>query len=449
MSKKKVVVVLAILMFCLLSQTSFTPVSSIQDRSALSVATTASSWTVSISASPKSGDAPLTVDFQAVVSPLTGAGDFSISWNFGDKGTGIGVSTSHVYSETGNYSAFCQLLDERNHVVARSNQVTIKVNQAALPALTASIVADPSSGTAPLDVHFYSQVSGGQAPYTYSWNFGDGQTYTGNNPSHHYANPGTYTATLTVSDRPSHGGRTLASATITVEKKAAPPLQVSFSANQTAGYAPLSVSFTPSVSGGTPPYVYSWDFGTGDTSSQAEPSYLFPSPGIKYVTLTVQDSDSPRSQTKYVVAIVVSEAPTPPPEPADGFTAIISGSSDKGGTPLTVQFNSMIKGGDPNYVYQWSFGDGETSTDVNPSHTFTQPGQYYVHLNVSDSGLSTITSNTLIINVESPSATAGVMGDTGNPMGALLALAAFGVAVLTTILLQVFKKKKTVKGKGA
>ena len=66
--------------------------------------------------------------------------------------------------------------------------------------LVVSSTANPTSGEAPLTTNFTSNPSGGSGFYTYSWDFGDGNTSTAQNPSHTYSNTGSYTATVTVSD---------------------------------------------------------------------------------------------------------------------------------------------------------------------------------------------------------------------------------------------------------
>ena len=68
------------------------------------------------------------------------------------------------------------------------------------PALSASIEADPVQGPAPLIVAFHGVPSGGIAPYTYAWDFGDGSGDAVTDPSHAYATAGSYTARLNVSD---------------------------------------------------------------------------------------------------------------------------------------------------------------------------------------------------------------------------------------------------------
>jgi parallel beta-helix repeat protein len=66
--------------------------------------------------------------------------------------------------------------------------------------LSASATATPTSGFSRLAVAFTGSRSGGIAPYSYKWNFGDGTTSTTQNPNHSYANAGNYTATFTISD---------------------------------------------------------------------------------------------------------------------------------------------------------------------------------------------------------------------------------------------------------
>ena len=66
--------------------------------------------------------------------------------------------------------------------------------------LVVSSTANPTSDEAPLSVNFTSTPSGGSGFYTYSWDFGDGNTSTAQNPSFIYSKTGRYTATVTVSD---------------------------------------------------------------------------------------------------------------------------------------------------------------------------------------------------------------------------------------------------------
>jgi PKD repeat protein len=68
------------------------------------------------------------------------------------------------------------------------------------------------------------------------------------------------------------------------------PLQVSISANLTNGPVPLPVSFSSSVKGGKPPYLYNWDFGDGSRSNKENPSHSYFGKGTYHVTLTVRDS---------------------------------------------------------------------------------------------------------------------------------------------------------------
>jgi PKD repeat protein len=81
--------------------------------------------------------------------------------------------------------------------------------------LTAASSAAPTTGNAPLRVSFTGSATGGTAPYSYSWAFGDGTTSTAQNPSHTYNTAGTDAATLTVTDSSSPAKTATSSVTIT------------------------------------------------------------------------------------------------------------------------------------------------------------------------------------------------------------------------------------------
>jgi len=78
--------------------------------------------------------------------------------------------------------------------------VWIDLEPVSMPSLEAVASANKTSGLVPLTVNFNGSASGGVLPYTYHWDFGDGNASSEQNPSHTYMATGTYTVTLTVID---------------------------------------------------------------------------------------------------------------------------------------------------------------------------------------------------------------------------------------------------------
>ncbi|HLK01605.1 MAG TPA: PKD domain-containing protein [Streptosporangiaceae bacterium] len=191
--------------------------------------------------------------------------------------------------------------------------------QGAVP-LSANSSASPTTGNAPLSVSFTGSATGGTAPYSYSWNFGDGSTSTSQNPSHTYTAAGTYTATLTVTDSSSPAKTATSSVTVTVNA-IGNPLTASAGAVPTSGQVPLSVAFTGTATGGTPPYSYSWAFGDGSTSTSQNPSHTYSTAGTYNATLTVTDSASPANTATNSVSVTASPLQGTPPGAPTGLTA--------------------------------------------------------------------------------------------------------------------------------
>lgn len=147
------------------------------------------------SASPTSGDAPLTVDF----TDLSTGSPTSWSWTFGDGESSADQNPSHTYNASGTFTVELTATNS-----AGGDTVTkvdhISVTQPPDPvAPVADFSADPTSGDAPLTVNFTDLSTNG--PTSWSWTFGDGVgTSTEQNPSYTYDAPGNYTVVLMASN---------------------------------------------------------------------------------------------------------------------------------------------------------------------------------------------------------------------------------------------------------
>lgn len=137
-------------------------------------------------------------------------------------------------------------------------------------------------------------------------------------------------------------------------------------ANITQGCVPLTVSFTAPPGGSS----HFWEFGDGATSTAANPNNSFVTPG----TYTVEYHATANGPVLGTVTINVYEQPVPE------FTA----SPIQGCAPLNVSFDDETQLGQGVNItgYTWVFGDGGIASGSSPSHWFTQPGSYYVSLEI-------------------------------------------------------------------
>ena len=252
--------------------------------------------TCTATGSPVSGNVPLTVNFSGSASG--GASPYTYDWNFGDGSSHSSAQNpSHPYSAPGTYTATLTVHDSATQTCTKSVTITAT-------GVTCNASANPLTGPAPLLVWFSSSPSGGMAPYTFSWSFGDGSPVNAQqNPSHYYNPAGTYTAQLTVHDSSSPQLSCSQSLVIVVGS--------SFSANASAtpssGQTPLVVTFTGSPTGTyTGPLSWLWNFGDGTpTSAMQTVSHIYPFAGSYTVNLTVTDSFStPRVATQTLTITV-------------------------------------------------------------------------------------------------------------------------------------------------
>ncbi len=177
---------------------------------------------------------------------------------------------------------------------------------------TVSLSATPSYGSAPLTVDFDTNVSSG-TPTAYNWTFGDGGFLNGSGasagrPSHVYAGPGLYTASLVV-----HEGSDLSNASIAIHAVAG-PLIVRVSATPTTGAVPLTVTFEGTASGGTTTYVaFNWSFGDGGTGSGTSVRWTYERPGNFYAVLSVEDTGADEAEQGIWVNVSTAPAAAAPP----------------------------------------------------------------------------------------------------------------------------------------
>ena len=146
---------------------------------------------VTILASRNIIDAGLAVNLTA--ESQFGSSPLSYAWSLGDSSTSSSPSITHSYSKPGTYVVTLTLKDAAGKSASASYTILV------LPDPHAAINSVPtvSSNTS---ATFSATVSGGLAPYSYAWNFGDGARSTDATPSHAYASSGTYQVTLNVTD---------------------------------------------------------------------------------------------------------------------------------------------------------------------------------------------------------------------------------------------------------
>jgi len=150
------------------------------------------------------------------------------------------------------------------------------------------------------------------------------------------------------------------------------PPEASFSALQTSLTPPLTVEFTDESLPGTAPIEsWSWTFGDGGTSNEQSPAHEYATWGNYSVSLSVMAAFGSNTAT---LGVDVEAFPMPAFAVAPAV----------GTVPLDVHFTDLTAAGSkPITDWAWDFGDGQSSDQQNPIHTYSDPGTYPILLRVT------------------------------------------------------------------
>ena len=309
------------------------------------------------------GCAPLEVAFEdaSTNSPDT------YFWEFegGNPATSTMQNPVVIFANPGEYNVS---LTVTNQYGSNTFMVTDAIQVIADPIADFSVVENG------LEVQLTNQSSNG---VDYAWDFGDGETSTEENPSHTYQNEGVYTITLNTI-----GECGTSTSTQTINNYT--PVTADFSVTNADGCADLVVNFTNNSSDNVVSYFWEFEGGSPATSTAENPTITYSSAGNYDVMLIVSH---PQSTDTLVIedAVQVSDVPT-----AD-FNFL--------NNQLEISFNNLSIDGD---VFNWNFGDGTTSTEINPVHIYDETGTYTVVLTAeNECGTTTATSEVIVSELPS------------------------------------------------
>jgi len=300
----------------------------------------------------------------------------TFAWEFGDGGLSNLQDPQHQYATDGDYTVTLTITD----TTGCTNSVSHLVHVSPLPVAFFSYTAPTC---------FQTETSFNNLSYTESgyiteweWIFGDGNTTTvtfpGNpNVTHQYANAGIYNVTLNITT--SEGCEN----TVTLQVEVIPnPVANFINSSSCLGEAVLFTDLSQPNGGGS---IVSWNWNFGDpgsginnTSVLQNPSHTYSQPGTYSVSLIIATSNTCSDTATRIITIS--------PAPVVDFAATSGCSND------TIQFtSSTFVNPNTTLTWFWEFGDGLTSTDIDPVHIYTSQGVYNVSLTITDTAGCTAT----------------------------------------------------------
>lgn len=331
------------------------------------------------SVTPSVGCPPLNVTF----TDLTDSPDAPIvrwTWDIGGEAgvleydnNSVPPSIENTYNLPGNYSVLLLVEDANGCTSFISENDVIEVTPAPEIVVTLS---DSITCTPPLDISFTNN-SPTTAGITFNWDFGV-TTFEGlNPPTITYTDAGIYSVTV-IAEYEATG----CADTLVLENAISVGSVVDFSFSPENGCVGEGIDFTDNSP--APADSVRWDFGDGIIGIGANPTHVYDSPGCYTVGLTRYVAGCPASDIS-PVCINIYDLPA------------ISYSNDNAlgcSVPHEVNFTSDA----PDAVsWEWDFGDGNTSTEENPTHIYTELGSHNVSLTITDAQgcMNTISTTTI------------------------------------------------------
>ncbi|MCZ2460255.1 MAG: PKD domain-containing protein [Chitinophagales bacterium] len=297
-------------------------------------------------------------------------------WNFGDGTTASSIDPSHIYTTPGTYTV------KLYNTYANCIDSAIK-NIVVNPLPVANFNAPATfSCQPPLTVNFRDQSTGA---VSWQWDFGDGNSSTQQNPTHIYNDYGSYNVTLVVTNSAGCADTITRNNYINIRRAT-----IRIPSLPAHGCIPYTISPVANINALDVVTSYKWDFGDGSpVSTQQNPTHTYTVQGTYNVSLIITTSTGCTDTLLINNAIRVGTIPTV------DFTA----------SPLTQCATQSVSFTDlsaPVDQWQWSFGDGNSSSQRNPNHSYALPGRYTVMLIASNNGCPDTMIKTNYINVLPP-----------------------------------------------
>ena len=347
------------------------------------------------------GEAPFEVSLDASDSSSRVGKIAGYEWDFGDNTLkGRSKTTKHTYEEPGKYEL---KLKVKNSVGGEDEKIVLINVLAKSKAPKAIINTNPKPEQAgqtleivvPADIEFDASKStdSDENIVEYLWDFdGDGQEdETGMNVSRTFSEAGEFEISLTVVDADDNKDTT--SVKIKTSKD---EYEAILELDKFNGSVPLKVTFDGSKSRAPesdPIISYEWSFGeTGKNMESvfygARITHEYSEVGdfIPKLTIHTKSGKTFSSKSKVVAREVAIEAK-------------FKVSEEMGKAPLVVSFDPSPSSG-PIVEYFWDFGNGGTSDEIRPLHTFRKPGVYTVTLTAKDrkSNISTYEEKIVVLS---------------------------------------------------
>jgi uncharacterized repeat protein (TIGR01451 family) len=330
------------------------------------------------------------VNFTATVNDPDGDDTCAVNWDFGDSNTANSLNANHTYTAPGTYTATLTVTDTRGATGRATITVTV---ENVLP--TVNLTANPNPvGICNATLFTGTATDTASDSLTHQLAFGDGNTVEALTANQTYASPGTYTATLTATDRFNGIGRDRMTVTV---NNAAPTVTATFTSTASPIRINDAINFTGTATDQDTcdTLTYQWDFGDGSTANTLNATHTYTVKGTYTATLTVTDKFG--GVTTETVSVEVLGAP-PVVKIGNDIALDVGEAFDFSGTFTDAD-------GQPRYNYVWKFGDGNTSVGrrwntkraISATHAFLESGEFTVTLEVTDrdgnTGFATMTVN--------------------------------------------------------
>jgi len=314
-----------------------------------------------------------------VTDPEGDSVQYKFDWDDGsDSGWLVSPSSSHSWDEPGTYSVRVKSRDVWDES-SWSSTLSVNIdNRAPNDPSTPSGPTEGNKGQSYTYTTSSSDPDGDSLEYLFDWGDSSNSGWGSSSASHAWSGEGTFQVKAKCRDDWDESGW---SNTLSIIISGGPQVDADGPYYANAGD---SIQFEGSASDGDPPYTWHWTFGDGGTSTNQNPTHTYSEPDLYNIRLVVTDSSSNQgSDTTFAYIGVGGGNPSPNAHgPYSGYIGEY------------IQFTGSVINGTSPYTWHWDFGDGNSSTEQNPTHAYNAEDTYTVILTVEDSEDKTGTDTT-------------------------------------------------------